>query len=578
MAFVTLYRKYRPANFNDIVGQKYIIQTLRNAIKYDRIGHAYLFAGPRGTGKTSTAKVFARALNCQDDSSIEPCGECEPCQKIENGRSIDVVEIDAASNRGVDEIRELREKIKFYPGEGGYKVYIIDEVHMLTKEAFNALLKTLEEPPPSVVFVLATTEPFKVISTIHSRCQRFDFSLLSLSDIQQRLQFICEKEDVEYQKQALNIIADSSNGGLRDAISILDQAISYTGASIKVELLTSMLGKVEQSTLNDFITLLSKKETAQTLQILNDIMDKGKGVARFVTDLISHCRNLLLIKECGINSGLLDFTKDTLQQMEKKAEDFSQQKLLEIIAVLTDVEQKIKYSNQPRLALEMAFIEITSQSQKNDSVYQQLLERVSRLEEGLKSDGQPAWQETENTDKKIKRTEKEKTNKIDTKRTEFKKANKKNNKETDREEAAEKTTVNNQGSQENLNLDLIKQQWAEFLSMVNNENIRAGAFLREGQPVQVKENTVFIAFSEKNRFHKKGAEDNKDLIARLCSKMFNSPCQISFFIKGEKKDESIQVKKKQEKKEVKGENELVKKVAEMFDGVIIKVDSNKINS
>src|SRR6056297_3453081 len=205
MSFLSLYRKYRPENFNDLIGQDQVKQTLKNALKNDRIVHAYLFAGPRGTGKTSTAKVFAKALNCEDKSSIEPCTECSNCKKIEKGQAIDVIEIDAASNRGIDEIRELREKVKFYPGEGNYKVYIIDEDHMLTKGAFNALLKTLEEPPDNVVFILATTEPHQVITTILSRCQRFDFSLLSVSEIVERLTYICENEDVSYEEDALNL-------------------------------------------------------------------------------------------------------------------------------------------------------------------------------------------------------------------------------------------------------------------------------------------------------------------------------------------------------------------------------------
>src|SRR6056297_2588044 len=212
MSFVTLYRKYRPKNFADLVGQKQVVQTLVNALKNERIAHAYLFAGPRGTGKTSTAKVFAMALNCKDDSDIEPCGKCVPCSNIQNGQSIDVIEIDAASNRGIDEIRELREKVKFYPGESKYKVYIIDEVHMLTTGAFNALLKTLEEPPDNVIFILATTEPHKVIPTIMSRCQRFDFSLISEREIENHLEYICGEENLEYEKAALNLIARSSQG------------------------------------------------------------------------------------------------------------------------------------------------------------------------------------------------------------------------------------------------------------------------------------------------------------------------------------------------------------------------------
>ncbi|MGM0414874.1 MAG: DNA polymerase III subunit gamma/tau, partial [Bacillota bacterium] len=262
MAFLSLYRKYRPKQFSDLVGQEQVVQTLKNSIKFERISHAYLFAGPRGTGKTSTAKVYARALNCLEDDGIEPCGHCENCKRIDNEQSMDLIEIDAASNRGIEAIRELREKVKFYPGEGRYKIYIIDEVHMLTNQAFNALLKTLEEPPEKVIFILATTEPHKVIPTILSRCQRFDFSLLTQQEIAGRLEYICQEEDIEYEKEALNLIAYSSSGGMRDAISLLDQAISYSGKNISLDQIEEMLGRVKVKTLSRFVNYLAENDTA----------------------------------------------------------------------------------------------------------------------------------------------------------------------------------------------------------------------------------------------------------------------------------------------------------------------------
>src|SRR6056297_1376694 len=307
MPSLSFYRKYRPQKFNEIIGQPAVTKTLLNAIENDRISHAYLFAGPRGTGKTSTAKVLAMAVNCQNDESHEPCGHCESCQRISLGNSIDVIEIDAASNRGIDEIRELREKVKFYPGESKYKVYIIDEVHMLTRGAFNALLKTLEEPPDNVIFILATTEPHKVISTILSRCQRFDFSLLSVSNIVKRLEDICEKEKVDYEDDALNLIAHSSNGGMRDAISILDQAISFTNGDITAHKLRDMLGKIEKGVLRDYVKYVADNNTSDALELINNLIEKGKGVSRFVNDLIEHIRQLLLIRECGINNDLIEF-------------------------------------------------------------------------------------------------------------------------------------------------------------------------------------------------------------------------------------------------------------------------------
>ncbi|HLV08808.1 MAG TPA: DNA polymerase III subunit gamma/tau, partial [Halanaerobiales bacterium] len=377
MAFLSLYRKYRPLGFDDLVGQEHVVRTLKNAIKKNRISHAYLFAGPRGTGKTSTAKVFARALNCIDGPTITPCGECKICKNIQSGRSMDVIEIDAASNRGVDEIRELREKVKFYPGEGNYKVYIIDEVHMLTRGAFNALLKTLEEPPESVVFILATTEPHKVIETILSRCQRFDFSLLTKSEIEKRLGFICQKEGVQYSTEAVQIIAESANGGMRDAISILDQAISYTDAELSADKLQKMLGKVDKRVLIEFSGHIINNRTPEALEMFNELINRGNGISIFINDLTEYFRQLLLIKECGKESGLVNYSQELLEEFEKESKKVKTSRLIKCLEILTGAGKDLKYTDKPRMVVELGLIRMTSSSPE------ELTERVSRLEEIL---------------------------------------------------------------------------------------------------------------------------------------------------------------------------------------------------
>ncbi|MFW6309389.1 MAG: DNA polymerase III subunit gamma/tau [bacterium] len=585
MGFLTLYRKYRPQQFKDLVGQDYVVKTLKNALKNQRTVHAYLFAGPRGTGKTSTAKVFAKALNCKDETSIEPCTECDNCKKIESGQSIDVIEIDAASNRGIDEIRELREKVKFYPGEGKYKVYIIDEVHMLTTVAFNALLKTLEEPPENVVFILATTEPHQVINTILSRCQRFDFSLLSVSDIVQRLIHICKTEEVTYEKDALNLIAHSSNGGLRDAISILDQAISYTDGDLRVELLSEMLGKINKEILNQFIELIVEKNTAEALQLLNDLIEKGKEVSRFTADFKEHCRQLLIIKQCGINSGLLQYSRDRLKLMKKESNLINDSQLLRIIDILTNIEKDLKFSNQPRMLVEMGIVKLTSP--EADNSIEALQSRVSELEYKLREMNNLVGKasiiskENLNSNEKITEADGEKTG--SEKRAENKESvENKNNKKVN--------TGKTDNSEPEITLDQVRKAWPAVLTQVKKEDIKSQAYLIEGKPVQVENNTIYIEFSQEKNFHKKCAQKRKKLIKKIFGRVLSLNCKVRFILEGELDKENFSgeeksIESKPENKEKSGESSspaseenLVEEVADLFNGEIIKADEKFLDN
>ena len=613
MGFLSLYRKYRPQKFSDLVGQDYVVQTLSNALQNDRIVHAYLFSGPRGTGKTSTAKVFAKALNCKEESTLEPCTECENCIKIQTGQSIDVIEIDAASNRGIDEIRDLREKVKFYPGEGNYKVYIIDEVHMLTKSAFNALLKTLEEPPENVVFILATTEPHEVITTVLSRCQRFDFSLLSVSEIQERLIYICNQEEVEYEEDALNVIAHSSDGGLRDAISILDQAISYTDSNLTLESVTKMLGKVNKKILSQFIKCVVNNNTTDALELVNELIEKGKGVARFVTDLIEHSRQLLLIKQCGINSGLLQYSKSRMKLMKKESKVIGLSALLRTINILTEVEKDLKFSNQPRLILEIGVVKLTS-PEADDSV-ESLQTRVSELEYKLRQlketdikSGQS--QLAEKSAKKDKSVKKNKNvdsvnNNIDNNDKNITNNNRKENKvkEENKVESKEKNdkkeddivkdhqTKNqtNQSSTGDFNIDDVRKAWPTILSKVKEEDIQTRAYLIEGKPKQVVDNTVYIEFSKEKKFHKNGAQKRKKLITKKFNHVLSRNCSIRFILEGEeiskkKLEDNISnsSQESQNKKDMTDDQssakDLAEKIAKMFDGDIVRVNEEHLET
>ena len=550
MGFLSLYRKYRPQNFEDLVGQNHVIKTLKNALENNRIAHAYLFAGPRGTGKTSTAKIFAQALNCVDGPTAEPCGKCDNCQMIQSGQSIDVIELDAASNRGIEEIRDLLEKVKFYPGEGRYKVYIIDEVHMLTKGAFNALLKTLEEPPENVVFILATTEPHKVLETILSRCQRFDFSLLSSLDIKRRLEYICKEEEVVYDEQSFSLIATASNGGLRDAISLLDQAISYTNSNIQAVEIQEMLGKVDTTLLQEFINNILDKNSAAVLEMLNEIISGGKGISIFVRDLIDFLRQVMLFKECGKDSKIFNFTEEIITNIENVAKRINMKTLIRFLEILTDLEKEMTFTERPRISLELGVIKMISSDQ--ESSYNILKDRIDVLESRF----------SEIIEKGIVKPTKEKI-----------KAN--------LELASEVSDDKEEYSQniKELSLDDVKEVWPEVLNKIRENNVSIQALLVEGKPYRVAGTNVYIQFPADKSFHKKGAEQHSTIIQKVMSKVMSFTCQPVFVTEGEennkKKEPEVNKGADKEKDTKNNETEsddVVSRVVKAFNGKIIKVN------
>lgn len=389
MAYQALYRVWRPQKFEDVVGQVHITRTLQNAMEQQKVAHAYLFSGPRGTGKTSAAKIFAKAINCEKAPVKEPCGECDACRGIQDGSISDIIEIDAASNNGVDDIREIRDKVKYAPSAVDYKVYIIDEVHMLSQGAFNALLKTLEEPPRHVIFILATTEPHKIPLTIISRCQRFDFKRITHQVIVERIKHILDEEGIQYDEHALIHVALTAEGGMRDALSLLDQAIAYSDDTyIQMDDVLAVTGSIPQDRLLDMVESLRNGEAKKALNHLEASMQEGKDPNRFIFDFIHFLRDLYMYSSAeNMEDVLVRAIPD--EKFKHVAEQVSSQWLEQAIDLLNRTQQDMKWTNSPKVLLEIALLNIQELQTKQDSpneqgsVSNELVQQISQLEKEL---------------------------------------------------------------------------------------------------------------------------------------------------------------------------------------------------
>ena len=359
-SYLVLARKWRPQLFEEVVGQQHITQTLQNAISQKRVAHAFLFTGARGVGKTSTARILAKALNCEKGPQINPCDQCTNCQEITHGTSMDVIEIDGASNRGIDEIRELKENVRYTPAKSRYKIYIIDEVHMLTKEAFNALLKTLEEPPPHIIFIFATTEPHKIPATILSRCQRYDFKRIPFREVIGSLKRIVEEEKIQISQRGLLSIAQESEGSLRDAQSLLDQVIAYAGKNIRDEDIAEVLGLIDRKILNDTIEAIANRDVERCMEAIETVYHFGYDLQHFCRELLQYLRNLILIKVSQHPEGLMELPEEELELFKKQAEKFQFDQLNHLFSLLLKGEQEIAQSTFPRTMLEMTLIRMAT--------------------------------------------------------------------------------------------------------------------------------------------------------------------------------------------------------------------------
>ncbi|HLR52911.1 MAG TPA: DNA polymerase III subunit gamma/tau [Candidatus Avamphibacillus sp.] len=512
MSYQALYRKWRPKIFEDVVGQTHITRTLQNAIIEEKFSHAYLFSGPRGTGKTSAAKIFAKTINCRSAPTKEPCNECDACIGIQNGTISDVIEIDAASNTSVDDIREIRDKVKYASSVVPYKVYIIDEVHMISTSAFNALLKTLEEPPQHVVFILATTEPHKIPLTIISRCQRFDFKPISGKAIVDRMQAIVEKEEVFVSREALEAVSLAAEGGMRDALSILDQAISYSDESIELSDVLAVTGGVSQGILTDIVKGMYRKNIKETLNSLDELIQNGKDPGRFVYDLIYFLRDVLLYKSDASLEDILE--RATVDEAFRElAKEVTESWIQEAIMRLNQCQQEIKWTNNPKVFIEIAIITITNRYQQEtntnpieEETISRLTTKLSHLEKELeklkkapassRDDTAPKQQPRRQSSRSVKNSYKIPFERI--------------------------RNVLSEAQKEALKQ--VQSNWASFLNKLKTMNAPAHATIQDSKPAAASDDTVVVAF--KYEIHCSLFLDNQDVIESVLAGVMNKELTI----------------------------------------------------
>lgn len=516
MSYTALYREWRPRVFEDVVGQNHITVTLKNQIKNNRIAHAYLFSGTRGTGKTSTAKIFSKAVNCLDLKDGEPCNECEMCKKINMGLSIDVIEMDAASKRNLEDIKDVIENVKYPPQEGKYKVYIMDEVHMLTPQAVNAFLKTLEEPPSNVIFILATTDPQKLPVTILSRCQKFDFRRIKGLDIFERLRKIVKEQGVFADDKSLNLISRMCDGAMRDALSILDQAISMGGGKIDYDGVISMLGLVTNENLIRLTNEVIEKDVEGSMRIVDDIVLSGKDIYNFIKDMITHMRNLLMVKVSKSPEDILDMSEENMELLKEQAQKIRIEEIMRDIRILQDAEDQSKWTKQSRIYLELAVIKMCKI--EYDTSKEVILSRLNRLEEALKEGELKVTCEriipnTTNVSKKENRTKIEENK----------------SKENIR-------PVMDDNIYSKLTLDIVKKSWKDILESFKSKSYRViHAALFTGEVIKCENGIITIRYDKDYAFNKQRLEkeENRRIVEEIFSEALKERVRLQYYIDGD---------------------------------------------
>ncbi|NFG42706.1 DNA polymerase III subunit gamma/tau [Clostridium botulinum] len=526
MGYTALYREWRPRTFNDVVGQEHITTTLKNEILNDRIAHAYLFCGTRGTGKTSTAKVMAKALNCFNIQDGEPCNECEMCKKINEGLSMDVTELDAASNNGIDRIRDIIDDTKYPPQEGKYKIYILDEVHMLSGGAVNAFLKTLEEPPSNVIFILATTDPQKLPITILSRCQRFDFKRINQKDISDRLRKITESQNVSVDEKSLDLIARVADGAMRDSLSILDQAIAMGDNNIKYDDLISILGLVTNEYLFDITNSIVERNIEKAMVIIDKLVFSGKDIHLFIKDLIGHFRNLLMVKVSNTPEEILDMSLENIELIKEQGKKIRIEEIMRGIRILQEGEANSKVSKQSRLYLELSIIKMCKI--EYDTSSEVMLARINKLEESIKS-GKIQVVSNSQINEKAPSTDVVSNNQVKSKEKQVKK---------EQPNLSEEHNVNVESS---LTIDNIKRVWSEILEAFKAKRAMViYASIVTARPYKFENGVATLLYEASYAFNKNRLEklEYKKIVNEVFSEVLKDKIIVRYEVENNKDGES----------------------------------------
>ncbi|MCD6117962.1 DNA polymerase III subunit gamma/tau [bacterium] len=567
MSYRVLARKWRPQTWDDLLAQEHVTRTLRNAIETGRLAHAYLFSGPRGVGKTSAARILAKALNCEHGPTSTPCNQCSACREISEGRNVDVFEIDGASNNGVDEVRNLRENVRYAPAQGKYKIYIIDEVHMLTVQAFNALLKTLEEPPENVLFIFATTEPHKIPPTIISRCQRFDFRRIPVKDIIQNLEHICIEEGIEIEKEALEIIALKGDGSMRDSQSLLDQMISYHNEKITAEHVIQGLGLIKRERYFELTNAILQKDTAKGFDIVEEIIRNGYDVGEFVSGLIEHFRNILIARDAGVKA-LVDVPESAKEDYKDAGTKFTEGDLFRLLKVVDELQQRMKRSSQKRVLFEMAVAKMI----KMDSTVtiENLLSRLKGIPvndadpKSISNQPQPASDVKKQASYSLNGNEdKSGIQQTDKPVNEEKKQDEKKSRDNSGEKRA--------GVKPSVSQEDVKAKWDDVVDSIKNKTITVGSFIQDGVITNVEDNVIEIAFQESNWFHIDAILRSRSVVDGVLADVFGTGVTFTCIKKDVTQDGAVMQPDAEKKKlsEMAKSNPVLKRIVDEFGADVV---------